>query len=149
LVGPFAAREYRRYWFFLNLQLAIDRALLGGQQSNASFPSSLDVKVKPFPWPAKQEDIGAASAAVLLNLLLVYAFMAPTRGVVGSIVREKELRLREGMRILGLSVRRSLGMLSGGNFAEFGIQQRCTDIFPTGATAVVSAFVCGWVKPLA
>jgi hypothetical protein len=87
------------------LQLAIDRALLGGQQSNASLPSNLDVKVKPFPWPAKQEDIGAASAAVLLNLLLVYAFMAPTRGVVGSIVREKELRLREGMRILGLSVR--------------------------------------------
>jgi hypothetical protein len=98
-------REYRRYWFFLNLQLAIDRALLGGQQSNSSLPSNLDVKVKPFPWPAKQEDIGAASAAVLLNLLLVYAFMAPTRGVVGSIVREKELRLREGMRILGLSVR--------------------------------------------
>jgi hypothetical protein len=64
--------------------------------------------VKPFPWPSKQEDIGAASAAVLLNLLLVYAFMAPTRAVVGSIVREKELRLREGMRILGLSVSRSL-----------------------------------------
>jgi hypothetical protein len=98
------AREYRCYWFFLNLQLAIDRALLGGQQSNASFPSGLDVKIKPFPWPSKQEDIGAASAAVLLNLLLVYAFMAPTRAVVGSIVREKELRLREGMRILGLSV---------------------------------------------
>ncbi|KAF6260985.1 hypothetical protein COO60DRAFT_831207 [Scenedesmus sp. NREL 46B-D3] len=95
--------EYRRYWFFLNLQLSIDRALLGGQQSNASYPSGLDVKVKPFPWPAKQEDLGAASAAALLNLLLVYAFLAPTRAVVGSIVREKELRLREGMRILGLS----------------------------------------------
>ncbi|WIA08739.1 hypothetical protein OEZ85_008162 [Tetradesmus obliquus] len=95
--------EYRRYWFFLNLQLAIDRALLGGQQSNASLPAGLTLKLKPFPWPAKQEDIGAASAAALLNLLLVYAFMAPTRAVVGSIVREKELRLREGMRILGLS----------------------------------------------
>lgn len=88
----------------MNLQLAIDRALLGGQQSNRSFPSNLAVKIKPFPWPSKQEDIGAASAAALLNLLLVYAFMAPTRAVVGSIVREKELRLREGMRILGLSV---------------------------------------------
>lgn len=29
------------------------------------------------------------------------------QAVVGSIVREKELRLREGMRILGLSVRYS------------------------------------------
>ncbi|PNG99270.1 ATP-binding cassette sub-family A member 5, partial [Tetrabaena socialis] len=33
----------------------------------------------------------------------VYAFLAPTRAVVGDIVREKELRLREGMRVLGLS----------------------------------------------
>lgn len=31
----------------------------------------------------------------------MFAFLSPTRGVVGSIVREKELRLREGMRILG------------------------------------------------
>lgn len=104
LTPPCTHREYRHYWFFLNLQLAIDRALLGGQQSNASLPAGLTLKLKPFPWPAKQEDIGAASAAALLNLLLVYAFMAPTRAVVGSIVREKELRLREGMRILGLSV---------------------------------------------
>jgi hypothetical protein len=80
--------------------------LLGGQQSTGAYPAPLTVKVKPFPWPAKQEDLGAASAAAFFNLLLVYAFMAPTRAVVGSIVREKELRLREGMRILGLSVSR-------------------------------------------
>jgi hypothetical protein len=30
--------------------------------------------------------------------------MCVPQAVVGSIVREKELRLREGMRILGLSV---------------------------------------------
>ncbi len=32
----------------------------------------------------------------------VYAFLPPTRVMVAAIVREKELRLREGMRILGL-----------------------------------------------
>lgn len=72
-------REYRKYWFFVNLQLAIDRALLGGQQSAGAYPAPLTVKVKPFPWPARQEDLGAASAAAFFNLLLVYAFMAPTR----------------------------------------------------------------------
>ncbi len=36
--------------------------------------------------------------------LQVYAFLAPTRAVVGTIVREKELRLREGMLMLGLTV---------------------------------------------
>jgi hypothetical protein len=74
-----ACREYREYWFFVNLQLSIDRALLGGQQSTGAYPAPLTVKVKPFPWPAKQEDLGAASAAAFFNLLLVYAFMAPTR----------------------------------------------------------------------
>lgn len=47
---------------------------------------------------------GAGAAALAFNLLLVYAFLAPTRSTVAAIVREKELRLREGMRILGLRV---------------------------------------------
>lgn len=41
-------------------------------------------------------------AAAAFNLLLVFAFLAPTRAAVAAIVREKELRLREGMRIFGL-----------------------------------------------
>jgi hypothetical protein len=98
------AREYRAYWFFLNLQLALDRSILGALLGNGSHPMPLDITIKPFPWPSREEDLGAASAAAFLNLLLVYAFLAPTRAVVGSIVREKELRLKEGMRILGLSV---------------------------------------------
>ncbi len=48
---------------------------------------------------------GAGAAALAFNLLLVYAFLAPTRSVVAAIVREKELRLREGMRMLGLQAR--------------------------------------------
>lgn len=79
-----ACREYRKYWFFVNLQLSIDRALLGGQQSAGAYPAPLRIKIKPFPWPARQEDLGAASAAAFFNLLLVYAFMAPTR--VGHVM---------------------------------------------------------------
>lgn len=36
----------------------------------------------------------------------LYTMSVCVQAVVGSIVREKELRLREGMRILGLSVSR-------------------------------------------
>jgi hypothetical protein len=49
--------------------------------------------------------LGAASAAAALNLLLVFAFLAPTRALVVDIVAEREARLREGMRVLGLTVR--------------------------------------------
>ncbi|KXZ53111.1 hypothetical protein GPECTOR_7g1001 [Gonium pectorale] len=133
---------YRRYWFQANLQLALQRALIGlhvaanapppppqpppsappsepaggsydavrGGLSDASadlfdraVPANVAVSYKAFPWPAVTEDLGAASAAIFFNLLLVYAFLPPTRAVVADIVREKELRLREGMRVLGLS----------------------------------------------
>ena len=60
--------------------------------------------MKPFPWPSVRFDPAAIAAAAAFNLLLVFAFLTPTRGAVATIVREKELRLREGMRILGLKV---------------------------------------------
>ena len=71
----------------------------GGRQ-----PARVEVAIKPFPWPAVTVDAGALSAAVAFNLLLVFAFIVPTRSIVSTIVREKELRLREGMRIFGLQV---------------------------------------------
>lgn len=61
-------------------------------------------QVKPFPWPETRFDVGAVLAAAAFNLLLVFAFLAPTRAAVAAVVREKELRLREGMRIFGLQV---------------------------------------------
>ncbi len=99
-------REYRAYWFFINLQLSVDRALLGARQGQqwppcmrqpppqhqlqqqqheqqgkqekqevgalaGLLPAILDIKLKPFPWPSKAEDLGAASAAAFFNLLLV------------------------------------------------------------------------------
>ena len=51
------------------------------------------------------------AAAAAFNLLLVFAFLTPTRMAVTTVVREKELRLREGMRILGLQVGGSFGAL--------------------------------------
>ena len=67
-------------------------------------PADVRVHYKPFPWPQVKFDFAAFAASVAFNLLLVYAFLAPTRAAVTTIVREKELRLREGMRILGLRV---------------------------------------------
>lgn len=82
------------------------RALLGlATDAEAAKPALLEVGFKPFPWPAGTLDAGAAVAAAAFNLLLVFAFLVPTKGMVAALVREKELRLREGMRILGLQVR--------------------------------------------
>lgn len=69
-------------------------------------------QVKPFPWPETRFDVGAVLAAAAFNLLLVFAFLAPTRAAVAAVVREKELRLREGMRIFGLQVVILLALIS-------------------------------------
>lgn len=77
---------------------------MGRALGDGSRPARVDVSVKPFPWPAVTFDPGAVAAAAAFNLLLVFAFLTPTRVAVATVVREKELRLREGMRILGLKV---------------------------------------------
>ena len=77
---------------------------MGRAMGSGHAPAPVDVSVKAFPWPSVKFDVGAIAAAAAFNLLLVFAFLTPTRGAVATIVREKELRLREGMRILGLKV---------------------------------------------
>ncbi len=43
-------------------------------------PAEVNVSVKPFPWPSVRFDPGAIAAAAAFNLLLVFAFLTPTRG---------------------------------------------------------------------
>lgn len=80
------------------------RTILARAMGSGQVPVEVNVSVKPFPWPSVKFDPAAIAAAAAFNLLLVFAFLTPTRGAVATIVREKELRLREGMRILGLKV---------------------------------------------
>ena len=40
---------------------------------------ALAVRFKPFPWPAATLDLGAGTAGLAFNLLLVFAFLSPTR----------------------------------------------------------------------
>lgn len=70
-----------RYWFFANLQHLTDTALLGialdsGARPGVPLPSTasnsspmpISLKVKPFPWPAATEDVGAAAAAIFFQV---------------------------------------------------------------------------------
>jgi hypothetical protein len=65
----------------------------------------VDSWVKAFPWRAYELDLGSLFAAVILRILIIFAFISPFQGVVKNIVTEKELRLREGMALLGLRSR--------------------------------------------
>ena len=67
-------------------------------------PANIEVAFKPYPRPAGIFDLASAAAGGALNLLLGIALLYPTRNIVAAVVQEKELRLREGMKIFGLQV---------------------------------------------
>lgn len=77
------------------------------EQTIASYAAEKTVKVdalvKQSPWVPYQVDIGSTIASVFLGLLLAIAFSSSSVLVVKSVVQEKELRLREGMRMMGMT----------------------------------------------
>ena len=74
-------------------------------KSISALPKECSLISAPIFWTAQVHyNLAAVPASVIFNLLLVYAFLPPVRSTVATIVREKELRLREGMRIFGLRV---------------------------------------------
>ncbi|BDA45751.1 probable ATP-binding cassette sub-family A member 3 [Coccomyxa sp. Obi] len=77
--------QYRLYWLFANIQQALDRAILGRSLGEGERPARVDVSVKPFPWPAVTFDPAAIAAAAAFNLLLVFAFLNPTRVAVATV----------------------------------------------------------------
>ena len=72
-------------------------------QLDTAYERQRFLQIKAFPWPGRHVELGGIIAGILFNFLLVFAFQQPTRAMVAVIVREKELRLREYMRALGLA----------------------------------------------
>lgn len=50
-----------------------------GSPGMAAHAAAGVVRFKPFPWPALMLDIGAGTAGLAFILLLVFAFLSPTR----------------------------------------------------------------------
>lgn len=96
---------FRQYFFFSNLQLSIDKGLIGGEMKDNEDkkPADIDLRLHQFPAPSYSLNPDAIIAGSFMDICLVVAFLMPMRSNVASIVCEKELRLREGMRLLGVT----------------------------------------------
>ena len=123
--------KWREYWTYVNVQRAFDQALLSlalardedpdafsfsgrsdaffseGTETETALPlprgARLDVRVKSYPFPAYSTNLGSTYAAVFFGLAFVFAFVVAAASMCQSVVLEKELRLREGMEIMGMS----------------------------------------------
>ena len=104
---------WRSYWFFANVQRATDAALASYKTRVAPLDAALlrlggvaDVqlvtRVKQFPYDAYATNLGASFAALFFGIVFVFAFLTTVVLILKSLVMEKELRIREGMLMMGL-----------------------------------------------
>lgn len=102
--------DWKKYWTYANLQKSFDQAImrLTLTDSSTALPTplplvTLAMSVKGFPYPAYSTNLGSTFAAVFFGLVFVFTFVITVVVIVKGITEEKELRIREGMKIMGLS----------------------------------------------
>ena len=81
----------------------MDGAIIDEKDGGADHGVKLDVSVKPYPWLGYDYNLGGIIAAGVFSILGALAFMSNVVIIMKSIVVEKELRLREGMQMMGMS----------------------------------------------
>lgn len=100
-VGPGTFAGYFYYYSgFVHLQDIIDRAFIEFK-SNATFSS--ETFIQQFPVPAYNVDSFATSIGSIMPIIMILAWIYSISILVKSIVYEKEQRLKEYMKMMGLS----------------------------------------------
>ena len=114
VVAP--STSWKSYWFFTNVQRAVDMALMSLKTQRSPQASALlrlggvsdvhlSTAVKQYPHMAYATNLGASFAALFFGLVFVFAFLTTVVLILKSLVMEKELRIREGMLMSGLGGR--------------------------------------------
>jgi hypothetical protein len=68
-------------------------------------PLNLNTMVVPFPTPKHRIDPFASYIDDQFGLLFLFAYMWPFSRLVRNMVEEKETRIKEGLKQMGLQVR--------------------------------------------
>ncbi len=105
--GRWEAEAQTGYWrygvHFLRAQNAVDQAVIDSKDGGEDFGVTLDVSVRQYPWRGYDYNLGGIIAAGVFSILGALAFMSNAVIIMKSVVVEKELRLREGMEMMGCS----------------------------------------------
>jgi hypothetical protein len=103
-VGPLDAVAPSNTWAntfpLVNVQNAVESALVQ-YWTNSTFVAQTSVKQQP--WVSYRINVGSAIAAIFLSIVVSLSFSTSSVLVLKSVVQEKELRLREAMRVMGLT----------------------------------------------
>lgn len=84
---------------FLPLQHALDKAIM--QYHNVSV-EDMKVEMRRYPYPPYTDDLFLIAIQTQLPLLLLLSMVYPVLNITRSLVYEKEKRLKESMKMMGL-----------------------------------------------
>jgi len=88
----------------LDLQLLVDEAILNQTADFAGVSlTKPQIDIAPFPTPAHRDDTFASLLGSQLTFLWILAFVWPVTKLSKLLVEEKEKRMKEGMKMMGLS----------------------------------------------
>uniref|UniRef100_A0A674NSB8 ATP binding cassette subfamily A member 3 n=1 Tax=Takifugu rubripes TaxID=31033 RepID=A0A674NSB8_TAKRU len=88
---------------FLTVQHAVDQAIMRAYKADSSLLKQTRVVLSRFPYPAFIYDVFVLAIQNQLPLLLVLSFTYISLNIVRSVVQEKERKLKEYMKMMGLS----------------------------------------------
>uniref|UniRef100_A0AAY4BAQ1 ABC transporter domain-containing protein n=1 Tax=Denticeps clupeoides TaxID=299321 RepID=A0AAY4BAQ1_9TELE len=90
---------------FLAVQYAVDRAIMLAHNYTlaSSVLAQTQVRLSRFPYPAFIYDVFILAIQNQLPLLLVLSFTYTSLNIVRAVVQERERKLKEYMRMMGLS----------------------------------------------
>ncbi|XP_033114079.1 ATP-binding cassette sub-family A member 3-like [Anneissia japonica] len=102
-IGPRVINDYKNR--FLSIQFALDRVITIAQSVNHDpiKAATLSLQMQQFPYPDYREDVFISTIQFLLPILMVLAFIYSSGTIVKELVIEKETRLKESMKMMGLA----------------------------------------------
>ena len=104
-IGPRTTRDYIQEGF-LTLQDALVQSIIASRISNNTqdyIPTQLPIDVRQFPYPKYTSVTFVQNLTLILPIILVFSFIFTAGIITKEIVQEKETRLRESMKMMGLS----------------------------------------------
>ena len=91
---------------FLTLQDALVQSIINhkisNETQNAYNQRQVPIDIRQFPYPKHHTDFFLSALTFLLPILLVFSFIYTAGTITREIVMEKETRIRESMKMMGL-----------------------------------------------
>lgn len=98
-----AGEPYYYQTGFLALQYAIDKAIIDVKAPTNTLGTTYTLQLKKMAYPTFVEDDLTATLAAILPLFLMLSFIVTVFTSTKNIVLEKETKLKESMKLMGMS----------------------------------------------